>query len=242
MEIKYIKFKSNMGVRNMSLEELTKKEQIINFARNDPFLKISDIAEHVKTTPRYVRTILSEANISLMKLREKYARNMEERLQVKESASQETEIRLINQKGEVVAGYIKLSKITDKEFRELRKISADQELYKISQKRMVDKEVFGVQEIITYLSPEINKERIQNLDSLYELFGSRGFNKLNFKNNIMEVEIANEFLSKLLGIDKGKPIIKSQRLILIGKMPIAIENCFFDAEEVQLIVPGEFVI
>src|SRR6056297_505519 len=64
----------------MPINELTKKEQIINFAQNDPFLKISDIAEHVQTTPRYVRTILSEANISLMKLREKYARNMEKRL------------------------------------------------------------------------------------------------------------------------------------------------------------------
>ncbi|SJZ95495.1 GntR family transcriptional regulator [Selenihalanaerobacter shriftii] len=226
----------------MSLEELTKKEQIINFARNDPFLKISDIAEHVQTTPRYVRTILSEANISLMKLREKYARNMEERLQVKESNSQKAEIRLINQKGEVTTSNIKLDKISDKEFRELRKTNPEQELYKISQKRMIDKDIFGRQEIITYLDSGINKERIQNLDSLYELFGSKNINKLNFKNNIMEVEIANKFLAKLLGINKSKPIIKSQRLILVSKMPIAIENCFFDAEQIQLIVPGEFVI
>lgn len=64
----------------MAIEELTKKEQIINFAQSDPFLKISDIAENVQTTLRYVRTILSEANISLMKLREKYARNMEKNI------------------------------------------------------------------------------------------------------------------------------------------------------------------
>src|SRR6056297_2555665 len=64
----------------MAINELTKKEQIINFAQSDPFLKITDIAENVQTTPRYVRTILSEANISLMKLREKYAKNMEKRL------------------------------------------------------------------------------------------------------------------------------------------------------------------
>ncbi|MFW6256929.1 MAG: GntR family transcriptional regulator, partial [Bacillota bacterium] len=63
----------------MAVDELTKKEQIINFAQSDPFLKINDIADYVETTPRYVRTILSEADISLMKLREKYARNMEER-------------------------------------------------------------------------------------------------------------------------------------------------------------------
>ncbi|KXS42794.1 MULTISPECIES: UTRA domain-containing protein [unclassified Candidatus Frackibacter] len=226
----------------MSLEELTKKEQIINFARNDPFLKISDIAEHVKTTPRYVRTILSEANISLMKLREKYARNMEERLQVKESNSQKAEVRLINQKGEVTTGKIKLSKITNKEFRDLRKTHPEQELYKISQKRMIDGEIFGVQEIITYLNPEINKERIENLDSLYELFGDQSVNKLNFKNNIMQVENANQFLAKLLGISNNNPIIKSQKLILIAQMPIAIENCFFDADKVQLIIPGELIV
>lgn len=55
----------------------TKKEKILENARRDPFLKIEDLAKIADTTPRYVRTILSEANMSLMELRREYARKME---------------------------------------------------------------------------------------------------------------------------------------------------------------------
>ncbi|MGM0472228.1 MAG: GntR family transcriptional regulator [Bacillota bacterium] len=226
----------------MSLEELTKKEQIINFARNDPFLKISDIAEYVETTPRYVRTILSEANISLMKLREKYARNMEKRLQIKDGEAQKAEIRLINQNYDTYTTDLKFTKLTKQSFRELRKTDPEQELYKVSQKQLVGKGPFGIQEVITYLNSDRITDETKKLDSLYELFGTKSLSKLQFKNNIMQVEAANQVLAQLLEVKSGDPIIKSQRLILIGKIPIAIENCFFAADQVQLILPGEFVI
>lgn len=61
------------------LEWKTKKEKILENARKDPFLKIEDLAKLANTTPRYVRTILSEANLSLMQLRREYARKMENR-------------------------------------------------------------------------------------------------------------------------------------------------------------------
>jgi hypothetical protein len=57
----------------------TKKEKILENARKDPFLKIEDLARIASTTTRYVRTILSEANMSLMQLRREYARRMENR-------------------------------------------------------------------------------------------------------------------------------------------------------------------
>ncbi len=61
----------------------TKKEYIIRLAKEDPFLKIEEIAEIAQTTQRYVRTILSEANLSLMNLREEYARKMEKYSELK---------------------------------------------------------------------------------------------------------------------------------------------------------------
>ncbi len=60
-----------------SISSETKKEYIVRLAKEDPFLKIEEISKLAKTTPRYVRTILSEANLSLMNLREEYARKME---------------------------------------------------------------------------------------------------------------------------------------------------------------------
>lgn len=57
----------------------TKKEIILENACDDPFLKIEDLARLANTTSRYVRTILSEADLSLMDLRKKYARKIESR-------------------------------------------------------------------------------------------------------------------------------------------------------------------
>ena len=55
----------------------TKKEIILENAYRDPFLKIEDLAKKADTTSRYVRTILSESDVSLMKLRKDYARKIE---------------------------------------------------------------------------------------------------------------------------------------------------------------------
>ncbi|MCK8828089.1 UTRA domain-containing protein [Natroniella acetigena] len=226
----------------MELEELTKKEQIINYARHDPFLKISEIAENVETTPRYVRTILSEANISLMELREKHARNMEQRLERKEYNLQKATVQLLKGKGKIEVGEIKFKKIEDVEVDELVKVSEEEELYKIVQKKLVDGNPYGLQEVITYLSSNINQQRIADLDSLYELFNDNGLDNLKFRSNVMQVEKANPMLATKLALEKSEPVIKSQRVILIDKLPIAIENYYFDANSIQLIFPGELVV
>ncbi|TDX49050.1 hypothetical protein [Orenia marismortui] len=226
----------------MKMEELTKKEQIINFARHDPFLKISDIAKNVETTPRYVRTILSEANISLMELREKYARNMEERLAVKGNNLQKATVRLLREDGEVNVSEVSLQRISNLESKELVKTNPEEELYKIVQKKLLDSHPYSVQEIITYLSPDINQERIADLNSLYELFGNKGVDGFKFRSNVLQVERFNPMMANELGLKEDDPIIRSQRMILIDKMPIGIENFYFDANSIQLVFPGELVV
>lgn len=56
------------------------KEQVIALARKDPFLTVEELANHVGTTTPYVRTILSEADLSLNQMRKEYARQLELRL------------------------------------------------------------------------------------------------------------------------------------------------------------------
>lgn len=226
----------------MKMEELTKKEQIINFARHDPFLKISDIAENVETTPRYVRTILSEANISLMELREKYARNMEQRLAGKESNLQKATVRLLKEDGEVQVSEVILQRISGFECQDLIKTHPEEELFKITQKKLIDGRPYSLQEVITYLSTDINQDRISNLDSLYELFGNKGVEGFKFRSNVVQLERYNPLMATRLGLKEDDPIIKSQRIILIDKMPIGVENFYFDANSIQLVFPGELVV
>ncbi|MFW6381024.1 MAG: GntR family transcriptional regulator, partial [Bacillota bacterium] len=134
----------------MAIDELTKKEQIINFAQSDPFLKISDIARHVQTTPRYVRTILSEANISLMKLREKYARNMEKRLKSGKSDSLQAKVSLRQEYSynDLKVGEIKVEPLSEKSFPEIRRIQEDDCLTRIYQVQYVDEKPYCIHELI----------------------------------------------------------------------------------------------
>ena len=55
------------------------KSRVIALAQTDPFLTVKDLAREAGTTTRYVRTILSEADLSLHELRKAYARRLEKR-------------------------------------------------------------------------------------------------------------------------------------------------------------------
>lgn len=60
--------------------EKSVKANVIALASADPFLTVEELSELADTTPRYVRTILSEAGLSLNRLRRQYARRLERRL------------------------------------------------------------------------------------------------------------------------------------------------------------------
>lgn len=73
------------------------KEQIIGAALQDPFLTVEQLAQKVGTTAPYVRTVLSEADLSLNKLRKDYARQLQYRLgerQVQEKFSVQRELQV----------------------------------------------------------------------------------------------------------------------------------------------------
>jgi len=63
--------------KKINFEEETKKDMIIRLAKSDPFVSIEEVANQADTTNRYVRTILSEAEISLMQLRKEAYQNLE---------------------------------------------------------------------------------------------------------------------------------------------------------------------
>lgn len=226
----------------MAMEELTKKEQIINFARSDPFLKISDIAENVQTTPRYVRTILSEANISLMKLRERYARNMEQRLEnTKENDLQAKVIlRPEYSYNNLITGDINIDCYDRDDAPEVKKISPDDELIKIYQVQYVDENPYCVHELITYMDSNLNRERLEKLDSIYDLLGRKGINRLQFMSNVITVEKPDKIYLKYF--DKEDQLLVTSRNVLLNRIPIGVERMYIKGDLIMLELPGEIVI
>lgn len=226
----------------MAIDELTKKEQIINFAQSDPFLKISDIAEHVQTTPRYVRTILSEANISLMKLREKYARNMEKRLKSDEDNELQAKVSL---KEEYSYNQLQVSNIQtepadESDFGDINKIKENDKLIKIYQIKSVDENPYIVHQLITYFEEDINKERLENLNSIYDLLGRKGINRLQFMNNLITVKKPDKDISKFFAEDDN--VICAERTVLLNKIPLGKEKIFLKTDFARMEFPGEIVV
>ena len=226
----------------MAVDELTKKEQIINFAQSDPFLKISDIAEYVETTPRYVRTILSEADISLMNLREKYARNMEERLKDNKYRDLQAKVSLKKEyrNNKMFVGDIKVEKIPEKGFNEIRRIKDDDRLLRIFQVQYVDETPYCVHELITYMDRDINEERLSNLDSIYDLLGRKGINRLQFMNNIITVENPDKKYNQYFNNEDN--IVSCQRTVLLNKIPIGLERIYLKSDLTKMEFPGEIVV
>lgn len=226
----------------MAVEELTKKEQIINFAQGDPFLKISDIAENVQTTPRYVRTILSEANISLMKLREKYARNMEQRLKNNKNKELQAKVSLKNEYSynQLKVGDIKTESIDEDKYLDIKKINTDDSLISIYQLKYIDENPYILHKLITYMEKEINRERILNLNSIYDLLGRKGINRLQFMDNIITVKKPDKVLCAYFNEDDY--IIMAERKVLLNKIPIGIEKLYLKSDYAELDFPGEIVI
>ena len=226
----------------MAIDELTKKEQIINFAQSDPFLKISDIAEYVQTTPRYVRTILSEANISLMKLREKYARNMEKRLKNDEHSELQAKVSLREEYSfnDLESGSIEIEGADENLFQDIESFNENDELIRIFQVQSVDEKPYCVHELITYLEKDINKSRLENLESVYDLLGRKGINNLQFMSNIITIESPTDVIRRYF---KGaENILVSKRMVLLNKIPIGIERMYIRTDLTKVEFAGELVI
>lgn len=227
----------------MAINELTKKEQIINFAQSDPFLKITDIAENVQTTPRYVRTILSEANISLMKLREKYAKNMEKRLKNNKYNDLQAKVSLREEYtyNNVKTGDIKVEPYDNNNDNEvIKKIKEDDEMMKISQVQYVDDSPYCVHELITYMDSNVNKERLENLDSIYDLLGRKGINRLKFMNNIIKVRKPGK--AYLEYFKENDNVLVCERIVLLNKIPIGIEKIHLQGDLTEMEFSGEIVV
>lgn len=226
----------------MAVGELTKKEQIINFAQNDPFLKISDIAKYVQTTPRYVRTILSEANISLMELREKYARSMEKRLETKDEPDFKMALKLKPTNGDMEISELGIEKLLDEEFEDLQKINNEENLWRIRETCHSGGRPFCVKELISYFTNDLNNENIEDLGSVYNLFAGKGINRLQFMENIVRFEKPDELVRKKLNLTKHENTLVISRYILLNKIPIGLQKYYLCPEEVEMTFPGELVM
>lgn len=219
----------------MVVEEQTKKEQIINLAQNDPFLKISDIAAYVKTTPRYVRTILSEANISLMKLRKRYARSMERQLRLQEEERKEAHLSMVDGADYLHRGEMEMQLVQNN----LEQDIAGESLYRISQVSFFQERPYSLHEIIVG-EAYLEKECLADRDTIYQLLKIPG--DLDFHPSTIHMKEARSPWTEDLFLADGDMVIVVTRNIGPLDALVAREQFILDARILESIIPGRRVV
>jgi hypothetical protein len=212
----------------------TKKEKIIEFTRRDPFLKINDLAERANTTPRYVRTILSEANLSLMKLRKDYVRRIENRDKLSDrllfnyllnvpfggenSISLESELLFNNPqdfnilKGNISKDYVYQSY--------LHKISG---------------ESWCINTVVTdKCISKVNNEDVAHKDMNDFLCNFLEKDGIILSNIQLEIELSNGKVADLLEISQLSPLFRVEQTVKYQSQVVILMLAYFNSEKISL--------
>lgn len=198
----------------------TIKDRVIQAAHSDPFLSIEEIAALVDTTPRYVRTILSEARLSLMQLRKKYARSIEKQLDPTRHNKSIIE----------VDPQLRINKITDATLAKLLEQDAKQELLQVSQLQVINQRLVYL-ELVTYgqLSLGVDKGSLRQM-----LFGSKQAARLQQKRSWAEVVLDQPQLATLIATKADQPLLKLGYLLYEDQRPVAVEMQWLDPQGIML--------
>lgn len=202
------------------MSQETIKSRVIQTVYGDPFLSIDEIADKVITTPRYVRTILSEAGLSLMQLRKQYAKAMEKQLGA----------RTITEEIKQYEPDLKLTKIKDPAVARLLKQPPDTEFVQVSRVEKLDRIPVYI-ELTTYL--ELRLADTEGPLSQLLILPNDG-EIVKQKHSWIEVVANNSALSKLLVNLENQPLIKLSYVLYQKSIPVALKTQWLQTEGILL--------
>ena len=219
----------------------TKKEYIIGLAKKDPFLKIEEIAELAQTTQRYVRTILSEASLSLMNLREEYARKMEKYSELDILFSIKDSVNGLSMEkksptftyGSVHSDLIESSEDFSWNIDKLQ-------LYQYTQQVYCSKIPFSIISFVT--SVQLQNEGLVKDGSIFKLLGLKS-EDTRITNPEIEIGSLVNFLGCSTFVSDFPPedfMIKLTTLIKVKNKSFGEERFFFPSDSIKLTIRGIF--
>lgn len=218
----------------------TKKEYIIRLAKKDPFLKIEEIAEIAQTTQRYVRTILSEANLSLMNLREEYARKMEKYSELKILFSIKDSVNgLCREENLPPFTYGPVERYLIECSEDFPWNTDNVQLYQYIQQVYYYKVPIS---IVSFVIPvQLKEEELIKGNSIFKLLGLKE-EETRITNPEIEIGSLATFLGRRFDSDFATEefMIKISTIINVKNNPFGEERFFFPSNFIKLTIPGIF--
>lgn len=193
------------------------KAQVIALAKEDPFLTVEELARAVETTTSYVRTILSEAQLSLNEMRREYARRLEQ------SAGRKKQLSI------AITGELRISQTKGKDVSPKVLEWVDLELFQASAAQAFGSNL-GYVRLITPHSLRL----VHKVSNLRDLLPAKYRKNLEVKGQRIEVCLAPAELASLLKIPKHSQVIELTTLLHCKDEPVALETKWLGAEGLVL--------
>ncbi|HOB09382.1 MAG: hypothetical protein WAP20_08395 [Limnochordia bacterium] len=204
------------------MADQTIKARVIKVVQSDPFLSIEEIAAQVRTTPRYVRTILSEANLSLTQMRKQYAKHMEHQLYQRRRQAPV----------QVIDPHIRLVKTKDPAIAELLGLDPESELLCVSKLHHLDNTPCFCQ-LTTCLEIEVGVDDLGG-PLRHVLTSAKTVKQIQLRQSWVEVAADQPAISRLLLHRDDQPLLKLSYLLADGERPIAVETMWLPTEGILL--------
>ncbi|MBM7558038.1 hypothetical protein [Halanaerobacter jeridensis] len=207
---------SSREVKECNLYELTKKERVIYLAQEDPFLKVEKIAQLAETTSHYVRTVLSEADLSLTKLRENYARK-------KVSSSEENKL---------VFEVLELSELgnINYEVQENLILNQSYEFVKQGSKQIAETVLFKEDERPLFISSTFFASKL----AITEIKQLKKVENVRFSAVELEVEKGRQQLLQILNSKPGSYLLTLKKKLYFSDQLQGINVVYFPVNQIKL--------
>ncbi|MGM0472227.1 MAG: hypothetical protein ACQEQI_08105 [Bacillota bacterium] len=217
--------------KEVSMENLNKKEKVVCLAKYDPFLKVEELATKVGTTPHYVRTVLSEAELSLTKLRREYAKKMEE---LSTSAINRLLVDVFN-----------LSQLDEINQERLdRIILNDYQIYH----QLIRERVYSQASSIIFTQQQplvvntlfwLDEEDVNNIEQTISEVLEDDSVKVKFSDLQLEIEETNYDLSEALEVSLNEPLFKFSRRIIVDDQLKGLDIFYLRSDDCQVSFSGK---
>jgi len=225
----------------------SKKEQVLQLAQEDPFLRVEEIARRVGTTAPYVRTILSEGRISLGRLRKSYARAMERRLKGTDNSVPEQ-----STVGTLDAFDVRLAHLGPPQFCEVDaydakrlanewNLSGGPSFSCMSRWQQTDDGVECLHRVITSLEIVVGPGGAHTDRRLGGYLRLEPDVQVGCGKMTIEIEPADALVSHALQIGMSAPVMSVRRGLVVDGEVVALEEFVFRMGDIRLVVGNDSV-
>src|SRR5690625_773574 len=220
---------------------LTKKQRLLELVRRHPFLSVDEIAQTIGTTPRYVRTSLSEAGLSLLELRRQQARQLSQGLYIlsEGAGSAGTSDIVQGETGEARIRDVRIVQTINPEIAARLDASPDAPMLEIRRLRTIGEQPVFASCLVTARHVVVTDAVFAAATPLFDLLAIGDVQSVAVGEYFVDVADRDDPLVRMLHTNGTAPIVRLGCVLSVEEEPVAAKLYYFDGTQVQVVFSND---